>query len=502
MRRSDSTSSAFLTSLNKINADSSEADIEQKIVVPLLQLLGYGHEDWRTQASIGKAKLDFLIMVSATNLAHSPYLVIEVKAPKKIISKSLWQIQNYMRESGATLGLLTNGVSFCLLYHYGGQVEKIAEYSKQELAENFGLFYKLLCKSTCLKFSQAIYNSEQQIHFKFIDAISNVFGNSNMLGLFRKKKAVSTKNSASTDVTEDKGLESLIEDYQERKGMIITVFNNKGGVGKTTTTINLAAALSKLGKRVLLIDVDAQANLSMGVGIDPLTDVEERGLKDITHLLTESKTTLPSTTIRKSWGDFELDIVPSHIRLSHMESTLIQTVDVHRVLARKLKNYKKEYDFIFIDPPPSFGTVNTIALMAASAILIPTQLSPYPIRALEYVISRAQGVEQSRDEPLPILGIAVSMYDKRSTVLQKQMTTKILDVLSKIPGGENIPLFPEDTWIPQLKIVSATPDKGYPLCHAEFDNTLTQAEKESAKEAFDCYTKLAKHLIQTTQDKE
>ncbi len=155
--------------------------------------------------------------------------------------------------------------------------------------------------------------------------------------------------------------------------MIITVFNNKGGVGKTTTTINLGAALNQLGKRVLLIDIDPQANLTVGLNIDPLADLELSGKKDITHLLTEPKTTLEQTVIHKEWNNVELDIVPSHIRLSDMEATLIVTIDVDRVLARKLKNYRDQYDYILIDPPPSFGKVNNISLMASSAILIPTQ---------------------------------------------------------------------------------------------------------------------------------
>lgn len=389
----------------------------------------------------------------------------------------------------------------CLLYNYLDRVEVIAKYSKQDLAEKFNLFYKLLCKSTCLKFSQAIYNSEQQIHFKFVHAIATAFENENMLRLFRRKKDANLQESASTTVEEVEQIEDLIENYQERQGMIITVFNNKGGVGKTTTTINLAAALSKLGKRVLLIDVDAQANLTTGVGIDPL-EVEEQGGKSVADLLTVTRVLLPDTILRRNWGDLEFDILPSHIKLSTMETTLINTVDVDRVLIRKLKNYRKDYDFIFIDPPPSFGKINTISLMTASAILVPTQLAPYPIRALEYVINRAQEVEQSRDEPLPILGIAISMYDKRSTVLKRQMTDKILELLDKVPGGNSIPLFPEETWIPQLKVVSATPDKGYPICYAEFDSSLNHSERESAKEAFDCYLKLAQHLIQTTQNKE
>jgi cellulose biosynthesis protein BcsQ len=123
-----------------------------------------------------------------------------------------------------------------------------------------------------------------------------------------------------------------------------------------------------------LIDIDAQANLSTGLGINPLDDVELAGKKDITHLLVEPKTKLEDVIYSKRWGDIQLDVVPSHIRLSRMESRLIQMVDSDRVLAKKLKQH--DYDYIFIDPPPSFGKVNGISLMASSGILIQLNFHP------------------------------------------------------------------------------------------------------------------------------
>ncbi|MBW4487617.1 MAG: formate--tetrahydrofolate ligase [Trichocoleus desertorum ATA4-8-CV12] len=488
-------SSSSLNSLNflhSITPYSSESDVEHKVIIPLLQTLGYSGSDWRTQAPIGKSKLDFLVQPQNLPVISSPYLVIEVKAPSKDITKSVWQINNYLRESKAIFGLLTNGCFFRIFYNYEGEIVVVANYEKNTLPQEFKFFHKILCKTTCLNLNRVIHKSQEKIYFQLANRIAEELDNQDMLRIFKKKQKLEPQVDKEEANSAPKG----------HKCMIITVFNNKGGVGKTTTTINLAAALSKLGKKVLLIDIDAQANLTMGLGIDPLSDVEQQGKKDITHLLTEARTLLPDTIIRKQWKDIELNLVPSHIRLSYMEPTLIQTVDIDRVLTRKLKNYKQEYDFIFIDPPPSFGKVNTISLMAASGILIPTQLSPYPVRALEYVISRAQEVEQSRDEPLPILGIAVSMYDRRAASLKQEMANKIKNLLASIPGGESISLFPEETWIPQLKIVSSTPDKGYPLCHAEFDDSLARSDKESAQSAFDCYMNLAQHLVQITQEKE
>lgn len=477
-----------------IAPQSSESDVEKNVIVPLLGLLGYSHTDWEPQAIVGKSKLDFLVLPPTSAIPYAPYLVIETKAPNKNIAHNVWQINKYMRQTAAILGLLTNGYQFRLLYNYNQKPTVLLDYSQKEFIDNFNLFDKFLCKQTCLEVYQTLYQNEQQLRFKFINSVSQLFPKDNNFASESKKDFPSaTKLEKPSLITEPK---------KERQAMIITVFNNKGGVGKTTTTVNLAAALNKLGKRVLLVDIDAQANLTTGLGIEPFEDVEQQGKKDISHLLTEPRTSLEDVVIRKTWDDVELDIVPSHIRLSFMETELINTPDIDRVLAKKLKKYRDQYDYILIDPPPSFGKANTISLMASSGVLIPTQLSPYPIRALEYVINRAIAIDESKDEPLPILGIAVSMYNRAATKVALSMTQQIFDIISKNPESKNVDLFPQDTWIPNLTIISNTPNKGYPICFAEFDKELSSKDKETAQDAFNCYMKLAKHLISVTKEKE
>jgi cellulose biosynthesis protein BcsQ len=489
----------LLNIFKSITPLSSESDVEQKVVIPLLRLLGYNDIDWQSQVMIANSKPDFLVHPPDAAVQHPPYLVIEVKASSKKLSQRVWQINGYMRKLGSVLGLLTNGYQFYVFYNYQGQIVTIAEYTSETLINDFTVFYKIVCKKSCLIFSRKLYQSQQQVHGKFINFIAKVSANENMLGLFSKKKSSSgeTRQLEERLEAEPASISPANTSKEKPQSMIITVFNNKGGVGKTTTTINLAAALNKLGKRVLLIDIDAQANLTTGLGIDPLEDVELQGKKDITHLLIEPRTKLEDTIYKKCWKDVELDLVPSHIRLSRMESTLIQTVDSDRLLAKKLKNH--DYDFVLIDPPPSFGKVNGISLMASSAILIPTQLSAYPIRALEYVLDRTNEVEQLKDEPLPILGIAVSMYDQRSSGFNQSMAKRLFDVLERSGGATKAELFPEDTWIPRLNIISVCQDKGYPLYQAEFDNQLTSQQKEAAQKAIERYMELAKYLIKVTQ---
>lgn len=498
-----SANSALPNIFKSITPQSSESDVEQKVIIPLLRFLGYTDEDWHSQALVGKSKLDFLIRPKDSDVIYPPYLVIEVKAPSKNLAHSFWQISKYLRQSGAILGLLTNGYQFHIFYNHDRKIINLINYDQAIFIEQLALFYKILSKTTCLKFNKALYQNQQQLRLSFLKLISKALDSEEMLGLFNKSKAdlTKTKDNHGTDANiEERAL--VTEHKEECTSMIITVFNNKGGVGKTTTTINLAAALNKLGKRVLLVDIDAQANLTMGLGIDPLNDVELQGKKDVTHLLTEPRTTIENTVIGKFWDDVQLDIVPSHIRLSDMEPTLIMTPDIDRVLAKKLKKYREHYDYIFIDPPPSFGKVNIISLMASSAVLIPTQLSSYPIRALEYVIARAIAFDKAKDEPMPILGIAVSMYDRAAAKVALNMSKQLLEIIAKIPDSKNVELWPQHTWIPRLSIVSTTPGKGYPLCFAEFDEQLSSKDKEAAQDAFSCYTKLAEHLISVTKGKE
>jgi cellulose biosynthesis protein BcsQ len=482
-----------LNFLAQITPESSESDVEHKVIVPLLNLLGYSNQDWQTQSGIGNSKIDFLVFPKEIEGYPPAYLVIEVKSPKKNLDQAIWQINDYMRQTEAVLGLLTNGYAFYLFCNHQGQISKIAEYSQSDLSSNLTvenhLFYRVLSKKTCLIFYQALIKNQQNIKEKFISIVSKAFlGKDKSENLINKNPSKSERNSS----------KKFNQSKLDKKAMIITVFNNKGGVGKTTTTINLAAALSKLGKRVLLIDVDPQANLTTGLGIDPLSDVERQGRKDIAHLLTDPRVNLEEVIITKHWDDVRLDIVPSHIRLSDMEATLMTTPDIDRVLARKLRNYVNEYDYILIDPPPSFGKANSIAMMASSGVLIPTQLSPYPIRALEYVVSRAIAINDLRENELPILGIAVSMYNRTATRVISDMTQEITNILQRVPGSQGIEIYPQNTWIPNLSIVSTTPSKGYPITFAEFDNDLNQREREAAQDALNSYLKMAKHLINTT----
>ncbi|WP_247215216.1 AAA family ATPase [Synechococcus sp. C9] len=462
-----------------ISRRSTEKDIEQKLIIPLLKSWGYQESDWQREVWLGRKRADFILCLPNQTPFQIPYLVIEVKAPRCQLNNQVWQLHDYLRHSQALFGLLTNGLEFQLFYQNHQEIISLCRYNQQEFADNLQRLRIVLGRPTSIQVSQYLQKTRIAFHQQVMMNLYKFFPAS----------ALTPPNPMTANAPSPTAPTSAI---------ITTVFNNKGGVGKTTTTINMAAALSHLGKRVLLIDIDPQANLTTGLGIDPLLDVEQQDKKDITHLLTENSVNVADTIISKRWNKIVLDIVPSHIRLSDMEATLIQIIDVDRVLAKKLSKIRANYDYIFIDPPPSFGKVNTISLMASDNVLIPTQLAPYPIRALEYVMNRIMAIRAARDGQLNVLGLAVSMYNRSATKQAYEMLQEMNRILNHHPLGAMVPVFPENTWIPQRNIVANTPGKGYPLAWAEYDSNLSTSEKEAALDAFNAYLELAKYVIQLT----
>jgi cellulose biosynthesis protein BcsQ len=459
-----------------ISHKSTEKDIEQKIIVPLLKAWGYQESDWQRQVPLGTKRADCIIY--SVRLGHDkiPYCVIEIKAPRHRIDTQIWQLYDYLRRSQALFGLLTNGFAFRLVYYNQQVMIPLAQYDQQQFQENYQLISKVLSHRTSIQVGAYRQKVTAYFHRQVVLKLQQVFPH------------LATHPMMTTTATE----------APAPLGCIITVFNNKGGVGKTTTTLNLAAALNHLGKRILLIDIDPQANLTTGLGINPLLDVEKQGKKDITHLLTEVTLPVDDVIYAKHWHKVGLEIVPSHIRLSDMEATLMSIVDVDRVLQKKLQRIRSNYDYILIDPPPSFGKVNNIALMASDYVLIPTQLAPYPIRALEYVMNRILSVQQSREGKLSVLGVAVSMYNRAATKQVDEMLGEISKILDAHPLGSTVQLFPQSTWIPQRNMVANVAGKGYPLIEAEYDDMLSPGEKEAALDAFTCYLELARYVITQT----
>ena len=191
---------------------------------------------------------------------------------------------------------------------------------------------------------------------------------------------------------------------------IIAVSNQKGGVGKTTTTVNLAAALGMLGKRVLLIDMDPQGNATTGLGI---------AKDDVEHSLTEllqGQASLAQSIVRSPTAP--VDVLPSNGDLVSAEVAMMAMPHRESVLKQALKGIEQDYDWVLMDCPPSLNLLTLNALTAANGILVPVQCEYYALEGLAALLGTVDSVRQTVNPQLAIAGLLRTMYDKRNKLAQ------------------------------------------------------------------------------------
>jgi chromosome partitioning protein len=248
--------------------------------------------------------------------------------------------------------------------------------------------------------------------------------------------------------------------------MTIALSNQKGGVGKTTSTINIGAYMAKLGKKVLLVDLDPQANLTSGLGIQLKED------EDSIYACISENSGLRA--IIKQTDIADLHVVPASIELAGAEVELVNAISRESTLKSLLSEVMDDYDFVLIDCPPSLGLLTVNALVASDAVVIPVQSEYFALEGLNQLLNTITLVKRKINPSLDILGIIITLYDSR-TNLAKDVARELVNSF-----GDKV----LNTVIPRNVRLSEAPSHGEPV-------TTFAPESQGGKS----YASLTKELL-------
>lgn len=256
-----------------------------------------------------------------------------------------------------------------------------------------------------------------------------------------------------TPTIEDRSEVRVLKDYKDKdpithvvgQTVIMAIINQKGGVGKSTTAINLSAALGEMGKQVLLVDLDPQGNSSSGLGI------EKSAVKNCVYDVLLNDVPIEEVIIPDICPG--LDVVPATINLAGAEVELVSEMARENRLKDAVGSMRGRYDYIFIDCPPSLGLLTVNALVAADKLLIPIQCEFYALEGVTKLLESMKRVKNRLNPTLDIFGVLLTMYDNRTT-LSKQVVDEVRGFFGKLVFN---------TLIPRTVKLSEAPSFGQPI---------------------------------------
>ncbi|MBW4575542.1 MAG: AAA family ATPase [Aphanothece sp. CMT-3BRIN-NPC111] len=384
----------------------NESEVESKLIVQyLLPQLGYTPDTWHQEVAFGSIRLDFLAF--ATQVipfvldADSPLsVVMEAKHPNQNLNRHTRRLKTYLTSLNVRYGLLTNGKEVRI---YKGAKDDI------------NLVFQCTGK---------------QIQSK-IDEIKALIGRDSLRQPLIQNASLTQTPSINLPNTESDS-PIIFENHRQHTVKTIAVYHNKGGVGKTTTVVNLAAAIRKKGKKVLVIDLDSQANTTFAAGLAKFDDEELDDIKDsnVRHVL-ESEDFYPIQEVaRKSqFNNPEIDVVPSHITLMQYENELNQLDYSKLMLIQKMNQLEDPYDVVIIDTPPSLNLYARIALITADYLIIPSDLKPFANQGLLNVKTFIKKTNEFRKfinkDPLEILGVLPCKISTNARFVQYTLPKRI-----------------------------------------------------------------------------
>ncbi|MGK7944537.1 MAG: AAA family ATPase [Microcystaceae cyanobacterium] len=470
----------------------NETEVESKFVVQyLLPALGYTPETWNQEITFGNMRLDFIVFAAQLmpiNLGpDSPLsLVVEAKSPRNNLIPHVSKLKKYLTRLSAPYGLLTNGKDFRIFERRGQEIELVFQCKGGEVQIKLDQIRQIIGhealigrRSPIERHSNALNREGRDTGDRLNDSptvqpseLGTSAPTSHAVSFSESPSAKPRQQESDSTISNARSLSASLPDsgqtvpnYRENLGTkpqpinstqsliepqpiqgltgekrmkTIAVYHNKGGVGKTTTVTNLAAALSKQGKRVLIIDLDSQANTTFATGLVKFDDEANDDIKDsnILHVLHYEELFPLSEVVRPAtFCDPVVQVVPSHIDLMGAESDLNDLDNSRMVLGQKLGEVENDYDFTIIDTPPSLNLYARIGLITADYLIIPSDLKPFANQGLKNVRGLIKNVNGFRrnigKSPLKLLGVLATKISTNSRFRQSTLPKRMQTVMER-----------------------------------------------------------------------